>query len=248
MSTLVITKQTGNFFSLILDGGSPIISEQNRLTTIGDYCNFKTANGANLILKQNILYSEITLIASGTFTFLSVDALWVKLIEVGFFTGLGGSGGGAIVDRFDELLDTFTYFGRDGQLLVVNEAEVKLDTVAYQIFTESDKLKLDGIEEGAQVNVNADWNEANPASKKYIENKPDISAIGIYSLRFAGLGQDYLIPTDGVAFKCYINDQVQHIEDVDFISDLNTFTQTGTTVTFKKTITAGQRIIIDFYI
>jgi len=40
MSSLVITKQTGNFFSLVLDGGSPIISEQNRLTTIGNLCNF----------------------------------------------------------------------------------------------------------------------------------------------------------------------------------------------------------------
>ena len=55
MSSLIITKQTGNFFSLVLDGGNPIISEQNRLTTIGNFCNFKTANGANLILKQNIL-------------------------------------------------------------------------------------------------------------------------------------------------------------------------------------------------
>jgi len=56
--SLIITKQSGNFFSLELTGESPIISEQNRLTTIGNYCNFKTANGANLILKQNILYQQ----------------------------------------------------------------------------------------------------------------------------------------------------------------------------------------------
>jgi len=72
--------------------------------------------------------------------------------------------------------------------------------------------------------------------------------VQITSKRYSGLGQTYTIPSNAVAFKCYINDQVQHIEDVDFISDLNTFTQTGTTVTFKKTITTGQRIIIDFYI
>jgi hypothetical protein len=32
--------------------------------------------------------------------------------------------GGSTIDRFDELLDTFNYFGRDGQLLIVNESEV----------------------------------------------------------------------------------------------------------------------------
>src|SRR3989304_6511146 len=166
--SLVITKQSGNFFSLVLDAGSPIISEQNRLTTIGNYCNFKTANGANLILKQNILFSDITLIASGSFTFASVDLLWSKLIEVGFFDGIAGTSGGSTIDRFDELLDTFSYFGRDGQLLIVNESELKLDTIAISIFTEADKLKLDSIQQGAEVNVQSDWNEANPESDSFI--------------------------------------------------------------------------------
>ena len=174
MSSLVITKQSGNFFSLVLDGGSPIISEQNRLTTIGDYCNFKTANGANLILKQNILYSEITIITGVSHVPTSIDDLWVSLIEAGFFDGVVIGGGGTAI-RFDELLDTFTYFGRDGQLLVVNESELKLDTVAVSIFTEDDKLKLDGIEIGAQANVNADWNESNPESDAFIFNKPDLA-------------------------------------------------------------------------
>ena len=200
MSTLIITKQSGNFFSLVLDGNSEIISEQNRLTTIGNFCNFKTANGANLILKQNILVSEITLIASGTFTFITIDALWSKLIEVGFFNGVVTTGSITTIDRFDELLDTFSYFGRDGQLLIVNESEVKLDTVAYQIFTEADKLKLDGIETGAQVNVNADWNESNPASKKYIENKPTINSFfsGVYKETFLGLNSNTITIPIGV--------------------------------------------------
>jgi hypothetical protein len=50
--SLVITKQKQTFNKL--DSDSVIISEQNRLTTIGDFANFKTANGANLILKQNV--------------------------------------------------------------------------------------------------------------------------------------------------------------------------------------------------
>ena len=248
MSSLIITKQSGNFFSLVLDAGSPIISEQNRLTTIGNYCNFKTANGANLILKQNILFSDITLIASGSFTFSSVDLLWSKLIEVGFFDGIAGTSGGSTIDRFDELLDTFTYFGRDGQLLVVNESELKLDTIAVSIFTEADKLKLDGIEAGAQVNVNPDWNKTDPSDPATILNKPPVNSIGIFSIRISGLGQTYEIPENAVVIRGWINDAPQHIENIGFESDLNTITQSSTTITFKKTITTGQRIIIDYYI
>jgi hypothetical protein len=66
------------------------------LTTIGNLCNFKTANGANLVLK-NILVTEITVIASGTFT--TTNQLWNKLIEIGFFDGISGtSGGSALID------------------------------------------------------------------------------------------------------------------------------------------------------
>jgi hypothetical protein len=129
--SLVITKQTGNFFSIQLNSETPIISDQNRLTTVGEFCHFKTANGANIIKEQNIIYSDVTLIASGIFTFSSVNELWIKLIEVGFFTGLGGGSGGSGVDRFDELLDTFTYVGHDGQVVIVNESQQKLETIAF---------------------------------------------------------------------------------------------------------------------
>jgi len=217
MSTLIITKESGNFFSLVLDGGSPIISEQNRLTTIGNFCNFKTANGANLILKQNILVSEITLIASGTFTFVTVDALWSKLIEVGFFDGVATTGGGSTIDRFDELLDTFSYFGRDGQLLIVNESELRLDTIALSIFGEEDKLKLDNIEEGAQVNVKSDWEESNPESDAFILNKPIINSFfsGIYDTKFVadGITNDFILPTGAQAVNLFIDRGIRYKTD-----------------------------------
>lgn len=194
--SLVITKQTGNFFSLVLDSGSPIISEQNRLTTVGNLCNFKTANGANLLLKQNILVTEITVIASGTFTFATVNQLWDKLIEINFFDGtliLPPSG----IDSFDELLDTFTYTGRGGQIVVVRDNELGLTTITYEIYTTAEKNKLAGIETGAQVNVNPDWNSTNPLDKRTILNKPQDAGIityGTYSLS----GQDLIINTGWV--------------------------------------------------
>ncbi len=41
-------------------------------------------------------------------------------------------------------------------------------------FTDADEAKLDGIEAGAQVNVQADWDEADTTADSYIQNKPTI--------------------------------------------------------------------------
>jgi hypothetical protein len=178
--SLVIQKESTNLFSLTLDGGLPIKSEENRLTTIGNVCNFKSGNGANLILKQNILVTDITLISDGTFTFTNTNDLFIKLFAVGFLK-FGGSTGG-VVDRFDELGDTFSYLGRDGQIVFVNESQLKLDTKVVSVFTPQDKTKLDGIQAEAEKNVQSDWNESDPTNDAFILNKPTISSYfsGIY--------------------------------------------------------------------
>lgn len=195
---LVIEKEDNNLFSLTYDGGDAIRTEQNRLTTIGDFSNFKTANGANLILKQNIFVEDIIVIASGTFNYTDITDLWNKLIEIGFFDGVANSGGGSAIDRFDELTDTFDYFGRDGQIVFVNESQQRLDTKEIAVFSAEDKAKLDGIETGAQVNVQADVNETNPDSPAYIRNFPNISALfsGIYINKFVadGITNDFTLP------------------------------------------------------
>ena len=139
--TLLITKQTGNYFSFVLNGdvANEVSNDQNRLLTQGSLCNFKTGNGANIIKEQNISFADVTLVAGGTFTFASVDDLWIKLIEVGFFDGLGNGSGGGGVDRFDELLDTFTYFGKSNQAVVVNASETALTSISlfnYSKFVE----------------------------------------------------------------------------------------------------------------
>jgi hypothetical protein len=131
-NSLIITKQTGNFFSLALNGESVVISDQNRLTTVGNFCHFKTANGANVVKEQNVLYSEVALVTSGSATFASVNALWVGLINAGFFAGLGSGGGAGGAVKFTELTDTFSsYLGRNAQTLIINESQQKLESVPF---------------------------------------------------------------------------------------------------------------------
>ena len=54
-----------------------------------------------------------------------------------------------------------TYSIQDGQLSENN-------------FTNADHTKLDGIAAGAEVNVQANWNEASSSSDAYIQNKPSL--------------------------------------------------------------------------
>ena len=46
-------------------------------------------------------------------------------------------------------------------------------------FTTAEKTKLSGIEAGAEVNVQADWNETDSTADAYIANKPDIDSLKV---------------------------------------------------------------------
>ena len=46
--------------------------------------------------------------------------------------------------------------------------------------TASDKTKLDGIEAGAEVNVQSDWNQADSAADDFIKNKPTIPDVSSF--------------------------------------------------------------------
>jgi hypothetical protein len=210
--SLIITKETANLFSLVFDGGLPIKSEQNRLTTIGNLCNFKSGNGANLILKQNIPVTDITLIASGTFTFTNTNDLFTKLFGVNFF-GFA-SGGGSSIDRFDELSDTFDYFGRDGQVVTVNESQLRLETQPISLFTPADRDKLDDIEAKAEVNVQSDWNETDPESDSFILNKPTIASTfsAIYQGKFVSDGESniFVLPIGAQAINLFVDRGIRY--------------------------------------
>jgi hypothetical protein len=139
---LIIEKQAGGYFKFTLNGDSvnAINSTRNDLLTVGNKCHFKTANGANLIKEQEITPQDITLIDDGSYTFTNVTQLFDKLIEVKFFAWLIGSGsGGSGVYRFDELIDTFQYTGKDGQCVIVDESQLRLITTTlynYRTFSQ----------------------------------------------------------------------------------------------------------------
>lgn len=137
---LTITKEPNDYFTFVLNGDSAnaIKNTRNDLTMIGDFAHFKTSNGANLIKEQNVLFGNITIINGIALpTPISPDDLFAKLNSVNFFDWIFGTGSVG-VDRFDDLLDTFDYFGNDGKVPIVDESQLKLVP-----FTLPDTSKLD---------------------------------------------------------------------------------------------------------
>jgi hypothetical protein len=140
MNTLLIEKQTGGYFKFTLNGdtANAITSINNDLLAVGNQLHFKTGNGANIIKEQFIYPADVTIVSGGTFTFTTVAQVWDKLIAIDYFAWLGGGSTGG-VDRFDDLLDTFSYTGNAGKAVVVDNSELKLVPITLynkRLFTE----------------------------------------------------------------------------------------------------------------
>lgn len=50
-------------------------------------------------------------------------------------------------------------------------------TTSAGVMSASDKSKLNGIESGAEVNVQSDWNQSNSSADDYIKNKPSLATV-----------------------------------------------------------------------
>lgn len=70
-------------------------------------------------------------------------------------------------------------------------------------FTNALKTKLDGIQTGAEVNVQADWNETNTSADDYIKNKPGLATTSTAGL-MSGADKTKL---DGIAAGAEVNVQ-----------------------------------------
>lgn len=77
-------------------------------------------------------------------------------------------------------------------------------------FTTTLKNKLNGIEAGAEVNVQADWNEADSTADDYIKNKPTLSTVATTG-DYDDLSNKPTIPTVSVTQKTSIGTNIADI-------------------------------------
>lgn len=66
-------------------------------------------------------------------------------------------------------------------------AEIPLaSSSGHGAMSSTDKAKLDGIEAGAEVNVQADWNQTDTTKDDYIKNKPTIPTVPVNDVQING--------------------------------------------------------------
>lgn len=82
------------------------------------------------------------------------------------------------------------------------------------VMTATDKAKLDGIASGAEVNVQADWNESDSTSDAYIQNKPTIPTVNNATLTVQKNGTSVGTFTANASTNKTINVTVPTFDDI----------------------------------
>lgn len=135
---LTIEKLDNDLFSFIVNGDtlSEVQNLRNDLLVVGELCHFKTANGANIIKEQNINFANITIIDGVIITTpTSTTNLFDTLTALSFFDWFKSTGTG--VNRFEDLLDGFEFFGKANQFVIVSGDELQLTTTTFTPITAS---------------------------------------------------------------------------------------------------------------
>lgn len=156
---LRIERVLDTYFDIWINGGEKIRDERPTIRTRGDYVVILSKVGSNLFKEQKILYNEVTVIdtfgGTGTFaSFGSIGALWLKLIEVKFIREDGSGSSGA--DLFTQLNDTFPFYGNDGKVGVVDEAQLKLIPTPfynYNKITQHDDVEISALIHGKLLGI-----------------------------------------------------------------------------------------------
>lgn len=78
-------------------------------------------------------------------------------------------------------------------------------------YTNADKAKLDGIETGAEANVQADWTQTDTTADDYIKNKPTIPAAVTVDQIYDGTSAN---PQSGIAINSVIGNINAVLEEV----------------------------------
>lgn len=219
---LTIKKEDNETFSFIVNGNvaEEVLNNRNDLFTFGNECHFKTSNGANIIKLQQIIYYNISLFDGPTpiDAPTSVRDLFDKLTALGFFDWYKSAGGGG-VNRFSQLLDTFSsYTGKSGQFLIVAGNELQLTTVAFTPVTKSTELSdfPNVLYPGKIAVVNGlgtGWE---------LQDKPSGSNGLKQQFEYVSGSQDFLLGSSSLLSAVFWNGAL--LDDADWSQDLDTLT------------------------
>lgn len=115
---------------------------------------------------------------------------------------------GSVVESEEAIAAAFAQIADEEEIIATALVQLDEDISAHTSNTEihlsdSDRVKLDSVEEGAEANVQADWDVTNQTSPAYIRNKPNISSIDNSYIDFYAddNGFGYYSPSDNEGSK-----------------------------------------------
>lgn len=231
---LEIERVLDSFFSFTLDDGEPIIEASPTATFFGTICHFKTKNGANIIKNQSIDVSDVSVIdtfgGTGTFTYNNVQSLIEKLDTLNFFQDRVTGGSGSTM--FQTLSDTFSFFGHDGKIPVVDEAQQKLVPTAFNNFSkiiELGDVSIESFVKGKYLSIG----EVDGELKVVLAdiNTTNTSSTTLKRIEYTADGTETTINVDNKPNAIFLfKNSTWQIEGLDFTYELGVITPLQTIV------------------
>lgn len=147
------------------------------------------------------------------------------------------------------------YIGNVDTLYILHKIKTALDAgwvakdgtkqLSDENFTKSLKDKLDAIDDGAQVNVQSDWNQTDTTADDYIKNKPTIPE---------GVEPDTVMsdtsanPVQNKVIKAYVDDAIKDITGIEFkkVDSLPATGENGVIYLVAKTVTSTSNIYEEY--
>lgn len=133
----------------------------------------KLTAGVNIDITDNVISTEKAVVAAGSN--VTVTSSTDSETKVTTYTvSASGSGVQPVQSNWTESdSQSLAYIQNKPQNLVQDADYTHTDNN----FTDADKTKLTGVESGAEVNVQSNWNETDTDSDAYIQNKPTLAAV-----------------------------------------------------------------------
>lgn len=114
-------------------------------------------------------------------------------------------------------------------------------------FTDADKAKLDGIDAGAEANVQADWNQADSDADDFIKNKPNIGPDQVFDqIVTIAATQTFTLPVGSIALRVFLNGALQYKITANNGSLTNRWSQSGDIVTLTKATAVNNYVYIEY--
>lgn len=165
----------------------------------GDFTTIDWGNNTYFIKTEIDITGGTNYTITGTSQLLSVPyALYAKTAET-------------VTGSINETDPNFTAWNKDYADLIntpttitTGQASAITANTDKNTYPAADATKLAGIEEGAEINVQADWNQATTTADDYIKNKPTIPAVADGSETKVAAGTNVTVTGTGTTASPYV--------------------------------------------